>query len=68
MACDGFDHGSRVRPLKGFLHEGAYFTENMVGTIEQVDRLNHRIDVRFEGLGLIEGLPAHSFGLVATAG
>jgi len=67
MSCDGFEHGTRVTTLVNFEHLGTYLAKDIVGTVEDVDRLNHRIDVRFDELGLVMGLPAHSFGSVATA-
>jgi hypothetical protein len=64
MACDGFDHGSRVAPSEGFMHLGKVFlTPDMVGTVKEVDRLNHRITVSFDQIGVIRDLPAHNFRL-----
>ena len=62
MSCDGFDHGSKVITQKPLTHKGLSIPAGAKGTVVKLDRHNHRIDVRFEGFGVVRDLPAHSFG------
>jgi hypothetical protein len=61
MACNGFDHGKRVKATEEFVHAGRTIKPGTVGTVEEIDRRRHQIDVRFDDLGLVRKLPAHSF-------
>jgi hypothetical protein len=72
MACNGFDHGKRVKATEEFVYAGRTIKPGRVGTVEEIDRHRHQIDVRFPALrlpgifvpGLLaRNLPAHSFVL-----
>jgi len=68
MSCDGFEHGTRVRVLKEVVQSGRVIAVGTVGTVEAVDREKHKIDVRFDEIGVIKSLPAHFFGFSEAVG
>ena len=61
MACDGYEHGSRVvviNPLRN-----ANVPLGTVGEVVAIHRLRHLLDVLFERFGLYRNLDAHCFEL-----
>lgn len=61
MACDGFNHRYYVKTLVSLPQW--QIEAGTVGVVWEINREMHQMDVFFEGLGVIKGLPAHNFGL-----
>ena len=61
MACDGYEHDSRVVLIADLLSYNIPKGEE--GTVVNVDRIFHKIDVLFAQYGRIDNLDPHSFEL-----